>query len=74
MPRNGTGLLLVPPEHLHLLAEIPDVEQLEQVISTGSYQPVAVLVPLQVHHGRLVGMPAEEGHSMCYTYDDGQGY
>lgn len=56
MPRNSTRLLLVTPEHLNLFAEIANVEQLQQVISAGGDQPVAVLVPLQVHHGRLVGM------------------
>lgn len=60
VPGHGTGLLLVSTEHLHLFAEISDVEQLQQVVSAGRDEPVAVLVPLQVHHGRLVGVPASE--------------
>lgn len=61
VPRDGTGLLLVAPEHLHLLAEIADVEQLEQVVSAGSHQPIAVVVPLQVHHSGLVSVSAGGG-------------
>ena len=56
MPRYRTGLFLVTPEHLHLLAEIPDVEELQQVIPAGGHQPVSIVVPLQVHHGGLVSM------------------
>lgn len=61
MPGHGTRLLLVSPEHLHLLTEIPDVKQFQQVISAGSHQPVTVFVPLQVHNGGLVGVPVKEG-------------
>jgi hypothetical protein len=33
---------------------VPDIEQFEQMISAGCEQPVAVLVPLAVHHRVLV--------------------
>lgn len=60
VPGDGAGLLLVPAKHLHLLAEIPDIKQLQQVVSAGGHQPVSVVVPLQIHHRRLVGMPERE--------------
>jgi hypothetical protein len=33
---------------------VPDIEEFEQMISAGGEQPVAVLVPLAVHHRVLV--------------------
>lgn len=67
MPRDGTRLLLVSPEHLHLLAEIADVEQLQQMISAGGDQPISIVVPLQVHHGRLVSVSKNSEELFLYS-------
>ncbi len=44
-------------EDLQLLLEVPDVKQLHEVVPGRRQQPVAVGVPLHVHHCKLVGMP-----------------
>lgn len=54
MPRHARSLLLVPPERLNLLAQVPQVEQLQQVVPRRCYQPVSVFVPFQIHHRRFV--------------------
>lgn len=50
------GLLLVSPEDLQLLLQVPDVKQFAEVVSGGRQQPVAVQVPLHLHHRVLVGV------------------
>lgn len=60
MPWDGTRLLLMAPEHLHLFAQVTQIEQLKQMISASRYKPIAIVVPLQVHHGRLMGMSVME--------------
>lgn len=53
------GLFLMSLESLQLRLHVADVKHLQQVITRGSQQPVAILVPAQVHHCVLVGVPAE---------------
>lgn len=54
------GLLFVPSEHLQLLLQVPDVEQLAEVIAGCRQKPVPVQVPLHLHHCILVGMAKEK--------------
>lgn len=56
MPRDCAGFFLVTSERLQVFLEVPQVEQLQQMISRRRYQPVAVVIPLQVHHRRLVSV------------------
>lgn len=69
MPRHARSLLLVSPERLNLLAQVPQVEQLQQVVPRRRYQPVSVLVPLQIHHRRFVrvALKTEEQVKKVYT-------
>lgn len=60
MPRNGARFLLVTTKHLHLLAEVSQIEQLQQMVARRRHEPVAVVVPPEVHHGRFVGVPETE--------------
>lgn len=49
-------LLLVPSEHLQLLFQVPDVKEFAQVVTWCRQQPVAIQVPLHLHHCVLVGV------------------
>jgi len=56
MPGYRAGLLFVATEDLHLLTQVANVEELEQVIPGRGDQPVAIVIPLQIHYGGFVGM------------------
>jgi len=60
MPGYGAGLLLVATEDLNLLTQVANVKELEQMISGCGYQPVAIVVPLQIHHGGFVGVSIDD--------------
>ena len=53
--------------YLHFLSHVPDIEQLNHVVAGRRTQPVAVGVPLQIHHGRLVGMPGTNTEIIIMT-------
>lgn len=55
MPRDGTGVLFMASERLDLFLQVPDIEQLAQMVPGRTDQPVAIkLIPLQVGTGVLV--------------------
>lgn len=56
MPCHRARLLLVSSERLQIFFKITQVEQLQQMIARCSYQPVAVVVPLQIHDCWLVSV------------------
>lgn len=46
-------------EALHLLLEVANVEEFDEMISGGCQQPVTVAVPLDLHHCALMRMPTK---------------
>lgn len=65
--RLTCGLLLVTPEHLQLLLQVPDVEQFAQVVTRGRQQPVTVQVPFHLHHSVLMGVTDADTHTFILT-------
>lgn len=46
----------MPSKSLHFLAQIPQIKQLEKMISGGCYQPVSIGVPFQIHYSGFVSV------------------
>lgn len=63
MPRDCARFFLVPSECLQIFFEVPQVEELQQVVSRSSDQPVSVVIPFQIHHRRLVSVKRCQGLS-----------
>ena len=53
-------------ERLNLGGQVANVKEFQQVIPGRGQQPIAVHVPLQLHHGVLVGVSMDrEGAWLC---------
>lgn len=44
-------------KRLHLLTHVSDIKQFDKMVSRGRDQPVAILVPLGVHHSIFMSVP-----------------
>lgn len=50
------GLFFVSSKCLHLLTDVSDVENLNQMIPRCGQEPVSILIPLDIHNSILMGM------------------